>query len=87
MRDCTDTPTAGSAMRSLSLKSAMVLTRVVADQVVEVAQRGHALDVLLALGAVPQREQRAHAGAGDIDIAGQQGIVDGRAAGSCKSRP
>jgi hypothetical protein len=23
MRDCTDTPTAGSAMRSLSLKSAM----------------------------------------------------------------
>jgi hypothetical protein len=55
--------------------------RVVAHQVVrKVAERGHALHVLPALGAVPQREQRAHAGAGDLDVAGQQRVVDRRAA-------
>jgi hypothetical protein len=55
---------------------------IVADQVVrEIAQRGHAAHVLPALGAVPDGQQRPHACAGDIDIAGQQSVVDGRAAG------
>ena len=56
--------------------------RVVAHQQIgKVAQRCHAFDVLLALGTVPQREQRAHAGTGNVDLAGQQRIVDHRAAG------
>ena len=55
---------------------------VVAHQVVgEVAQRGHAADVLPAVGAIPDGQQRADAGAGDVDGAGQQRIVDRRAAG------
>jgi hypothetical protein len=55
---------------------------VVAHQVVgEVAQRGHTLDVLPALSAVPHGQQRADAGTGDVDGAGQQRIVDRRAAG------
>ncbi len=55
--------------------------RVVADEVVrEVAERGHALDVLPPAGAVPQREERAHAGPGDVDAAREQRIVHGGAA-------
>ena len=55
--------------------------RVVAHQVVrKVAERGHALHVLLALGPVPDGQQRPDAGARDVDIARQQRVVDGRAA-------
>ncbi|MND92489.1 hypothetical protein D3C80_846480 [compost metagenome] len=52
---------------------------VAADQVVrEVAQRGHGLDVLSALGAVPHGQQWADAGTGDVHRTGQQCVVDGR---------
>ena len=53
-----------------------------AHQVVgEVAQRGHGLDVLLAVGAVPDGQQRADPGPGNIDGTGQQGIIDCSTAG------
>ncbi|MNE49036.1 hypothetical protein D3C80_1435310 [compost metagenome] len=54
---------------------------VAADQVVgEVAQRGHGLDVLSALGAVPDGQQRADSGTGDVHRAREQGVVDRGAA-------
>ena len=55
--------------------------RVVADQVVgKVAQRSHAAHVLLAARAIPQRQQRPNPGASNVDVAGQQRVVDGGAA-------
>ncbi len=55
--------------------------RIVRHEVVrQIAERRDALHVLPAMRAVPDRQQRTDARAGDIDRAGQQRIVDGRAA-------
>ncbi len=69
-------------MRSFSVKSAIVLTfGIVADEVIrQITERRHALHVLLAVRAVPDRQQGADARTGDIHRAGEQRVVDGGAA-------
>ncbi|MNH87264.1 hypothetical protein D3C73_397440 [compost metagenome] len=55
--------------------------RIITHQVVrKVAQGRHGFDVLLAVGAIPDGQQRTDAGTGNVDRAGKQRIIDRRAA-------
>ena len=66
-------------MRSWSVKSAIDFTAGLL-----LTSRGHALDVLAALGAVPDGEQRAYTGACNIYLVREQCVIDGRAAGQAQ---
>jgi hypothetical protein len=54
--------------------------RIVRHKVIrQIAERGHALHVLLAVGAIPDGKKRSCAGRRNVDRARQEGVVDRRA--------